>query len=100
MFLQVSSGMCGSTCAVFSEALAEQGVQSIAFGGRPRKGPMQTVGGIKGSQVLKFDEISNWAYRFLGEEPDIVCSKIFIPQKPSISYANLCSTILTTYLVC
>ncbi|KAF8245045.1 hypothetical protein K440DRAFT_663082 [Wilcoxina mikolae CBS 423.85] len=61
----VSSGLCGSTCAVFGEVLQAQGVKIVSFGGRPRKGPMQGIGGIKGSQVLSFDEIAGYAYGFL-----------------------------------
>lgn len=61
----VSSGMCGSTCAIFGEVLQAQGVKIVTFGGRPRKGPMQGIGGIKGSQVLSFDEVAASAYTFL-----------------------------------
>lgn len=59
--------MCGSTCAVFAEALENHGVNTVTLGGRPIKGPMQTVGGIKGSQVLSFDEIAGWAWKLLGD---------------------------------
>lgn len=61
----ISSGMCGSTCAVFGEAMKQQGVKFVAFGGRPRVGPMQGIGGVKGSQVLEFEDISSKAQQLL-----------------------------------
>jgi hypothetical protein len=60
----LQDGFCGSTCAIFSELMREQGkVQTIAFGGRPRNEPMQGVGGSKGSQVLSFDDLYAFAER-------------------------------------
>lgn len=48
--VMLSDGFCGSTCAIFSELLKTQaGTQSIAVGGRKQNGPMQSVGGSKGS---------------------------------------------------
>lgn len=45
-------GTCASTCAIFSEFMTSQkSTWSVAVGGRPQTGPMQGVGGIKGSQV-------------------------------------------------
>jgi hypothetical protein len=64
----VSPGTCGSTCAVFAEVMQALGVRMVAVGGRPRKGPMQGVGGIKGSQVLTFDEIAMFTQLFLGAD--------------------------------
>ncbi|TGZ83627.1 hypothetical protein EX30DRAFT_368962 [Ascodesmis nigricans] len=61
----VTSGMCGSTCALFVEALTAAGARTVVFGGRPRIGPMQAVGGITGAQVLEFNDISSWIARFL-----------------------------------
>lgn len=54
-------------------------MHSVTFGGRHREGPMQTVGGVKGSQVLLFDEIANWANSLLGDVSK-VCSRIHIVQ--------------------
>ena len=57
----VQDGLCGSTCAIFAELMREQGkVQTIAIGGRPVIGPMQGVGGSKGSQVLSFGVIRSF----------------------------------------
>ncbi|KAG6003744.1 hypothetical protein E4U21_001747 [Claviceps maximensis] len=54
-------GSCSSTCTVASEFLRLQGgVKSIAMGGRPKAGPMQGVGGVKGSQVLDFGSVYNF----------------------------------------
>jgi hypothetical protein len=45
-------GNCASTCAIFSEFMTSQmSTWSVAVGGRPQTGPMQGVGGVKGSQV-------------------------------------------------
>ncbi|CAI7602777.1 unnamed protein product [Penicillium pancosmium] len=49
----LTDGYCGSTCTIFAELMKQQGVRRIAFGGRPKNGPMQAIGGVKGSQVLK-----------------------------------------------
>ncbi|KAF2798835.1 hypothetical protein K505DRAFT_232379 [Melanomma pulvis-pyrius CBS 109.77] len=49
-----SDGICASTCALFTELMVQQsGVKTIAVGGRPETGPMQPVGGTKGSLVLQ-----------------------------------------------
>ncbi|THC97570.1 hypothetical protein EYZ11_002925 [Aspergillus tanneri] len=51
-------GFCASTCTIFSEFMRLQGsVKSIAIGGRPSTGPMQTIGGVKGSNNFGFDYI-------------------------------------------
>lgn len=45
-------GNCASTCAIFSEFMTSQmPTRSVVVGGRPQTGPMQGVGGVKGSQV-------------------------------------------------
>ncbi|KAI5842337.1 hypothetical protein BZA05DRAFT_412380 [Tricharina praecox] len=58
----ITSGLCGSTCALFAEALQAVGVKVVTVGGRPNVGPMQGIGGVKGSQVLTFDEIALLTY--------------------------------------
>ncbi|OQE35475.1 hypothetical protein PENCOP_c013G07600 [Penicillium coprophilum] len=57
--LMVTDGLCASTCALFVEHMKEQGVRSIVFGGRPRLGPMQAVGGVKGGQSAGVRPISH-----------------------------------------
>ncbi|KAK8041676.1 hypothetical protein PG993_006199 [Apiospora rasikravindrae] len=46
----MTDGRCASTCAILVDLLRQQGVRTIAFGGRPHHGPMQTVGGVRGGQ--------------------------------------------------
>ncbi|KIW23025.1 uncharacterized protein PV07_11257 [Cladophialophora immunda] len=62
----LTDGYCASTCTVFSEYLKSfANVQFIAVGGRPQTGPMQAVGGVKGSQVFEFDAmVPNWVDLF------------------------------------
>ncbi|KAJ9636107.1 hypothetical protein H2204_005604 [Knufia peltigerae] len=63
-------GYCASTCTVVSEYLKTlAGVQFVAVGGRPQSGPMQAVGGVKGTQVYEFlGNIDNWVT--LWESPE------------------------------
>ncbi|KAF2021129.1 peptidase S41 family protein [Aaosphaeria arxii CBS 175.79] len=50
----LTDGICASTCSLFTELMVQQsGVKTIAIGGRPETGPMQAVGGTKGSLVLQ-----------------------------------------------
>jgi hypothetical protein len=50
----LSDGICASTCALFTELMVQQSqVKTIAIGGRQALGPMQAVGGTKGSLVLR-----------------------------------------------
>jgi hypothetical protein len=54
----LQDGGCGSTCAVFTEFMKTQGgVQQVVVGGRPETGPMQGVGGSKGSQVFYWTQV-------------------------------------------
>lgn len=49
----LTDGICSSTCTLFTELMIQQaGVKAITLGGRPQPGPMQVVGGTKGSLVL------------------------------------------------
>lgn len=51
-------GVCASTCTLFSQFMRELGgVKSIAMGGRPTSGPIEGVGGVKGSQILLWSDI-------------------------------------------
>ncbi|KAK3687987.1 pyridine nucleotide-disulfide oxidoreductase family protein [Podospora appendiculata] len=59
-------GVCASTCTLAAEMLRIQGgVKSIAMGGRPIAGPIQGVGGVKGSQVLQYSSIASYASFYL-----------------------------------
>ncbi|KAJ5104465.1 hypothetical protein NUU61_001812 [Penicillium alfredii] len=57
--IMITDGYCASTCTVFAELMKEQGVRTIAFGGRPQFAPMQGLGGTKGAQVLQFSQIAS-----------------------------------------
>lgn len=53
----LTDGYCASACTILAEYLKSgQAVRQIALGGRPQSGPMQAVGGVKGSQAF---EVSN-----------------------------------------
>ncbi|OTB17174.1 hypothetical protein K445DRAFT_316670 [Daldinia sp. EC12] len=56
-------GYCASTCTLFAEFLrSNAGVKSIAMGGRPtKKGLIQGVGGVKGSQSYGFEDVYSQA---------------------------------------
>ncbi|KAF4969642.1 hypothetical protein FSARC_3157 [Fusarium sarcochroum] len=59
--LIVTDSGCSSTCAVFVNLMTNiGGVRAISFGGRPRKKPMQSIGGVRGSNVLSFQTISDY----------------------------------------
>ena len=58
----LSDGLCASTCAIFSEFMKTQGrVRTIAVGGRPQYGPMQSLGRTKGAWVIGFRDIYHTA---------------------------------------
>jgi hypothetical protein len=58
----LSDGVCASTCSLFTELMVQQsGVKTLAVGGRPLGGPMQPVGGTKGSLVLQSQYLSAMA---------------------------------------
>ncbi|KAI0411433.1 hypothetical protein F5X98DRAFT_54024 [Xylaria grammica] len=68
-------GYCASTCSIFSQFMRHgAGVKSIAMGGRPQEGLIQGVGGVKGSQVYPFRQMSALAELALEytEDPAIV----------------------------
>jgi hypothetical protein len=48
---------CASTCTIFANLLKLSGVKSIVIGGRPRNGPVQAVGAVKGAQVMNYRTI-------------------------------------------
>ncbi|KAJ0335424.1 hypothetical protein COL922a_009246 [Colletotrichum nupharicola] len=54
----VTDGGCASTCTIFTGLMVrEQGVRTIALGGRPTETAMQAVGGVEGAQVLQFTDL-------------------------------------------
>ncbi|KAE8351275.1 hypothetical protein BDV28DRAFT_23233 [Aspergillus coremiiformis] len=56
----MTNGRCASTCTMLAGLLKQQGVRSIVFGGRPRTGPMQALGGNKGGQYWSLATISHY----------------------------------------
>lgn len=58
----LSDGFCGSTCTLFTYLMIMQNnVKTVAVGGRPQTGPMQSVGGVEGAQVFELEDIGTAA---------------------------------------
>jgi len=73
--IMLYDGSCASTCTLFSEWMRlDGGVKSIMMGGRPNTNIVQAVGGVKGAQVLGFDDISYFAQfaATLTEDPELL----------------------------
>ncbi|OAL33493.1 hypothetical protein AYO20_07179 [Fonsecaea nubica] len=52
----LTDGYCASACSIFVEHLKNEfRVMSIVVGGRPQSGPMQTIGGVRGSRLFSYD---------------------------------------------
>ncbi|KAF6822631.1 peptidase s41 family protein [Colletotrichum musicola] len=64
----LTDGFCASTCSLFASEMAQAGVKAVTFGGRPNKKPMQAVGGVKGAQVLGFEDIYNQTRQHMQSE--------------------------------
>lgn len=55
----VTDGYCSSACSIFVELMTHQGgVKTIALGGRPKRDPMQAIGGTKGSSAFSFSGLA------------------------------------------
>ncbi|KAG8361310.1 hypothetical protein FVEN_g1072 [Fusarium venenatum] len=55
-------GYCSSSCTIFAQCMIhDAGVKTISIGGRPHEGPMQGVGGVKGSHVYGHEDIKRYA---------------------------------------
>lgn len=64
-------GYCASTCTITSEMFRLTGnVKSVAMGGRPRPGPQQGVGAVRGSQVYAYSYIYGLAQRAINVTTD------------------------------
>ncbi|KAL7933113.1 hypothetical protein V8C35DRAFT_304951 [Trichoderma chlorosporum] len=55
----LTDGQCSSTCTIFINHMIPHGVRVFTSGGRPQNGPMQGIGGVKGSQVLELSDLSS-----------------------------------------
>ncbi|KAH8805410.1 hypothetical protein F5884DRAFT_708792 [Xylogone sp. PMI_703] len=53
----LTDSRCSSTCTIFSNHMIGKGVRTVTFGGRPQPGPIQSIGGVKGSQALELPAI-------------------------------------------
>jgi hypothetical protein len=54
----LTDGQCSSSCTTFGHLMKWQGkVKSVTMGGRPQTGPMQYIGGVKGSQVFNLPDL-------------------------------------------
>lgn len=53
----LTDATCASTCSIFANLLTSNGVQTVTTGGRPRNGTVQSIGGVRGTQVLPFNTI-------------------------------------------
>lgn len=67
----ISDGTCAGACTLLAGLLTrEQGVRSIAFGGRPISAPMQAMGGTKGAQAVTFAAIAEAAAQAANLSPN------------------------------
>ncbi|RPA75953.1 hypothetical protein BJ508DRAFT_331655 [Ascobolus immersus RN42] len=84
----LTDGRCGSTCAVFAEALSSTGVRSVAVGGRPFRTsairPMQAIGGIKGTEMITY----SFSARRQKLAPEIVPGPLPIQAEAAVNYRN------------
>ncbi|KAI0181273.1 hypothetical protein GGR52DRAFT_523579 [Hypoxylon sp. FL1284] len=63
----LTDGTCGSTCTIFAYLMMFQAnVTTVSVGGRPQNGPMQSIGGVEGSEVMQFSLMSSAATDAIG----------------------------------
>ncbi|EME81794.1 uncharacterized protein MYCFIDRAFT_188727 [Pseudocercospora fijiensis CIRAD86] len=58
--VMLTNGRCSSTCALFAQQMQIYGVRTVTFGGRPRYGSAQAVGGNKGAQYWSVSTIGQY----------------------------------------
>ncbi|KAL6860811.1 hypothetical protein J3F83DRAFT_747613 [Trichoderma novae-zelandiae] len=82
----LTDGQCSSTCTIFANHMIPYGVRVVTTGGRPQAGPMQAIGGVKGSQVLEFDTISSYfgAAEFLVQNATDAKKPLFTDKEMSV----------------
>ncbi|KAJ9143495.1 Peptidase S41 family protein [Pleurostoma richardsiae] len=85
----LTDGHCASTCAILVHLLRSQGVRSIAFGGRPRLGPMQAVGGVKGAQKWSLRTIDNHVAEALKHASPVQAARITELAPPGVGRMSL-----------
>ncbi|KAJ4346780.1 uncharacterized protein N0V89_010712 [Didymosphaeria variabile] len=89
----LSDGICASTCSLFTELMVQQaGVKTLAVGGLPSTGPMQVVGGTKGSMLLPSDYLiqtsSNVISEYATSDSEVNDWRDFLPQAFSIAVSS------------
>ncbi|KAF6830567.1 hypothetical protein CPLU01_07257 [Colletotrichum plurivorum] len=76
----LQNGVCASTCTLAAEFLKHHaGVKSIAMGGRPQEGPIESVGGTKGSQVSDWSVIWYYVDALRGSAETAAQNASFVP---------------------
>lgn len=55
--------------------MVSRGVRTVVFGGRPRLGPMQAIGGVKGGQQLSLRTINKFVSQALLHAPQVLTSE-------------------------
>jgi len=92
----LADGKCASTCTVFVSLMVhEQRVRTVALGGRPLAQPMQAVGGVKGSLVMKLQSIQSvWNTIVTKYNPTIPAN--LVPGLPTNGTPPLMPIDLTT----
>ena len=87
--MQVSDGRCGSTCAIFAEALQKLGSKAVTYNGIPdmpeNEKQMQAVGGVKGSQVWDWDDFMETHVEQFIPDPE---KYDFLPQRLPILHIS------------
>ena len=79
----LSDTLCGSTCSTFSQMMHDQGVRSVAYGGRPGRTRLQISGGVKGRQQYTYYD---WLMTS-SEIPNTVANNRWLPKPPPYGMA-------------
>lgn len=74
----LSDTICASTCATFSQLMADQGVRSVAYGGRPGRPSLQLSGGVKGRYTYAY---SDWLTTS-SAIPNTQANRKWLPKPP------------------
>lgn len=102
----VLDGYCASTCTLFSQFLVhDAGVKTIAFGGRPsKKGLIQGVGGVKGSQSYGYADVYANVQEAIAFTNDTAILKTlsaydtYVLERNQVSSLNVKDEILRSHL--
>ena len=87
----LSNSLCGSTCAFFAEAMQDQGVRSVVYGGRPGRQSLQVSGGTKGGVYY-----SHGSFVYDSESVDSKMSSDLLAVPPPYS-SSLGVNLVNTY---